>query len=113
VVVFSAKVAVTAWIWLIFTKQAAVPVQAPLQPVKVEPVAAVAPSVTMVPLAQLAVQVVGQLIPATVLKTVPLPVPASVTVSAYVVVCACAPSAAAQQAIASSNLRIMSVPFRP
>src|SRR5439155_18310083 len=52
----------------------------PLQPVKVEPAAGVAVSVTTVPLAKLAEQVAAQLIPAGELVTVPLPVPAGVTV---------------------------------
>src|SRR5207247_6746272 len=52
----------------------------PLQPVKVEPAAGVAVSVTAVPLAKLAVHVAPQVIPAGELVTVPLPVPAGVTV---------------------------------
>src|SRR5207245_3427385 len=66
-----------------------VPVQAPvpehpppLQPLKVEPAAAVAVSVTAVPLVKLAEQVAPQLIPAGALVTVPLPVPALLMVSA-------------------------------
>src|SRR5205823_14797810 len=56
----------------------------PVQPVKVEPAAGVAVSVTVVPLAKLAVQVAPQLIPAGELVTVPLPVPALLTVRATV-----------------------------
>src|SRR5207244_3279543 len=52
----------------------------PVQPVKVEPAAAVAVSVTAVPLVKLAEQVAPQLMPAGALVTVPLPVPAGVTV---------------------------------
>src|SRR6266581_4777681 len=52
----------------------------PLQPVKVEPAAGAAVSVTAVPLVKLAEQVAPQLIPAGALVTVPLPVPAGVTV---------------------------------
>ena len=45
------KVAVTLLAALILTTQLPVPVQAPLQPVKVEPVVGVAVRVTLVPLA--------------------------------------------------------------
>lgn len=51
----------------------AVPVHAPLKPVKLAPAAGVAVSVIAVPLAKGAVQVPGQLIPAGALVTVPLP----------------------------------------
>src|SRR5437764_8448591 len=61
-----------------------VPLQAPLQPVKVEPAAAVAVSVTDVPEANAAEQVAPQSIPAGELVTVPEPVPALVTVSVCV-----------------------------
>jgi len=54
---------------------------APLQPPNVDPSAAVAVSATTAPLAKLAEHVVGQLIPAGALNTVPVPVPASFTVS--------------------------------
>src|SRR5207253_6682643 len=58
-----------------------VPEQPPLvQPVKVDPAAAVAVNVIAVPLVKLAEQVAPQLIPAGELVTVPLPVPAGVTV---------------------------------
>src|SRR5438093_10969559 len=60
-----------------------VPVQPPpLQPLKVDPAAGVAVSVTAVPLGQLAAELVPHVIPAGVLVTIPLPVPAFVTVSA-------------------------------
>jgi hypothetical protein len=58
------------------------PLHAPPNPVKFEPEAAVAVSVTSVPEVKLAVQVDGQLIPAGLLVTLPLP--ASVTAN-----CAC------------------------
>ncbi len=63
------------------TLQGPVPVHPPpLQPVKVEPAAALAVSVTAVPLVKLAAQVAPQSMPAGELVTVPLPVPAGVTV---------------------------------
>src|SRR5438552_3488354 len=75
------KVAVTVVAAERVTVQAPVPEQLPpLQPVKVEPAAGVAVSVTAVPLAKLAEQVAPQVIPAGALVTVPLPVPAGVTV---------------------------------
>ena len=52
----------------------------PVQPLKVEPAAGVAVSVTAAPLVKLAEQVAPQVIPAGALVTVPLPVPAGVTV---------------------------------
>ena len=63
------------------TTQVPVPEQPPpLQPVKVEPAAGVAVSVTAVPLVKVAEQVAPQMITAGELVTVPLPVPAGVTV---------------------------------
>jgi hypothetical protein len=62
--------------------QVAVPVHAPDQPVKVLLAVGTSLSVTWVFCVKLAEQVVGQLIPAGVLATVPVPVPASVTVTA-------------------------------
>jgi len=61
--------------------QVDVPVQAPVQPAKVDPEAAVAVSITCVPLGKLALQVPGQLMPDGLLVTVPVPVPVVVTVS--------------------------------
>jgi phage tail protein X len=77
-----ANVAVTELAAFIVTVQAPVPVQAPLQPVKVAPAAGVAVSVTAVPAANDAEHVVPQLMPAGVLVTVPGPAPARLTVSA-------------------------------
>ena len=75
------KVAVTAVAALRVTVQVPVPEQPPpVQPVKREPAAGVAVSVTAVPLVKLAEQVAPQVIPAGALVTVPLPVPAGVTV---------------------------------
>jgi len=76
------KVAVTARAAVIDTVQAPVPVQAPLQPANVEPLAAAGVSVTDAPLEKLAVQVDPQLMPAGDEVTVPVPVPAFATLSA-------------------------------
>src|SRR5438552_4662390 len=79
--VCTVKVAVTVVAAETVTTHVPVP-EHPLQPVKVEPAAGVAVSVTAVPLEKLAEQVAPQLIPAGELVTVPLPVPALLTVSA-------------------------------
>ena len=71
------KLADTERAAVIETMQLPVPVQAPLQPAKVEPVAGAAVSVTVVPLAYVAAQVDPQLMPEPL--TVPLPVPDFVT----------------------------------
>lgn len=73
------NVAVTDFAALMVTEQVPVPEQAPLQPAKVEPVPTAAVKVTTVPLAKLALQVPGQVMPAGLLLTEPDPVPASVT----------------------------------
>jgi hypothetical protein len=71
-----AKVAVRLVLALTTRAQVPVPVQPPLQPVKVEPVAAVALRARLVPLAALVLHVVPQLMPAGLEATVPLPAPA-------------------------------------
>ena len=78
------KLALALFAASIVTVQAPVPVQAPLQPVKVEPVAGVAVSVTAVVYPKVPLQVLPQLMPAGVLATVPVPVPAGLTVSVNV-----------------------------
>jgi hypothetical protein len=60
-----------------------VPLQAPPQPVKLEPAAAVAVKVTVVPCVNEAAQVAPQSIPAGELVTVPAPEPAFETVSVW------------------------------
>lgn len=60
---------------------AAVPVHAPLQPAKTEPVAAVAVRVTRVPVVSASAQSVPHAIPAGLLETVPEPLPFLATVS--------------------------------
>ena len=68
-----AKVAVTERAALMLTEQAAVPLQAPLHPVKVFPAAGVAVSVTAVPELKLLLQVAPQLMPAGAEVTLPDP----------------------------------------
>src|SRR5881397_1452510 len=80
--VMSVNVAVTVVAALRVTVQAPGPEQPPpLQPLKVEPAAGAAVSVTAVPLAKLAAQVAPQVMPAGLLVTVPAPAPALETVS--------------------------------
>lgn len=67
----------------IATEQAPVPEQAPLQPAKVDPVAAAAVNVTAVRERYVAEQLPGQLIPVGVDLTEPVPEPATVTVSVW------------------------------
>src|SRR4051812_20610219 len=59
---------------VIVVTQAPAPLHAPPQPENVEPLAGVAVNVTSVPGAKVVLHVVGQLIPAGVLVTIPLPV---------------------------------------
>src|SRR5262245_66505469 len=73
------KVAVTDIAALIVTVQVPVPVQAPLQPVKVAPAAGVAVSVTAVPLLKAAEHVAPQLMPAGGLVIGAGPAPARLT----------------------------------
>jgi hypothetical protein len=76
-----AKVALTLLDALKVNVQAAVPVQAPLQPLKVVPVAGVAINVTFEPTANGAQQLLVQLMPEGVEVTVPEPVTATLSVA--------------------------------
>src|SRR5258708_9206868 len=69
------KVAVTVCAAFIVTEQVRVPEQAPPHPVKIEPPAGVAVSVTTVPLLKLAKQVAPQLMKPSLRDTVPAPGP--------------------------------------
>ena len=84
-VVVVLNVAVTDSAALIVTTQLPVPVQAPLHPPNVEPEFATCVNVTCDPAVKFAVQALGQVIPAGLLVTVPVPPPASVTFKANVV----------------------------
>jgi hypothetical protein len=87
------KVAVAVWFAFIVTEHVVVvPLQAPVQLVKLLPEAALAVSVTTAPLAKVALQVplvappaLVQVIPAGLDVIVPVPLPAPVTVSVKVV----------------------------
>ena len=74
------KVAVADLAAFIVSVQLPVPEQAPDHDRKKDPVAATGVSFTTVPALNDALQMVGQLIPAGLLRTVPLEVPAKVTV---------------------------------
>ena len=78
----SLKVAFALFAVFIVTIQVPVPVQIPLQPTKLEPLAGVAVSVTIVPSTKSVTQVVPQLIPAGALLTVPVPEPVLVILKA-------------------------------
>jgi hypothetical protein len=69
-----AKLADTLAAEFMVTTQAPMPLQAPPQPVKMDPDARVAVRLTGVPLAKFAAQAALQLMPAGALVTVPLPV---------------------------------------
>ena len=80
-----AKVAVTVVAAVTVTAHVPVPVQPPPpQPVKVDPEAALAVSVTELPLAKLLEQLAPHVMPAGVLVTVPLPAPNLTTARLYV-----------------------------
>jgi hypothetical protein len=73
------NVAVTVLVALRVTAQVAVPLQAPLQPAKIDPEAGLAVSVIDVPTGTASVQSAPHAMPAGVLVTVPAPVPFFVT----------------------------------
>ena len=79
-----ANVAVTLCAIFIVTTQLPTPLQAPPQPLKPQPSAGVAVSVTCVAGAKFALHVDGQLIPAGELVTVPLPVTLTANVNSCV-----------------------------
>lgn len=75
------KAALTVWFVFSVTTQVSTPLQPlPFHPAKLNPLVGVAMSVTWVPMAKLAVQLDGQLIPLGLLVTVPVPAPEVVTV---------------------------------
>jgi hypothetical protein len=76
-----AKLAVTVVEADRVTEQVPVPLQAPLHPVKVDPLAGLAVNTTFVPDAKVAEHWLPQAMPLGRLVTVPLPVPFLVTVS--------------------------------
>jgi hypothetical protein len=75
------KVAVAELLLLNVALHEPVPLQTPDQPAKVEPAAAVAVSVTAVPVLKVAVHVIPQLMPVGLLVTMPAPLPVALTVS--------------------------------
>jgi hypothetical protein len=91
-VVVALNVAVTLSAAVMSIVHVPVPLHAafPLHPANVDPVPAVAVSTTCDPLAKFAVHVGGQLIPAGLLVTVPVPVPDGLTVTVYCVAAAVA-----------------------
>jgi hypothetical protein len=81
VAVLLANVAVRFLVPSTTKAQFPVPVQAPLQPEKVEPEAGVAEKARLVPLATLALQVLPQLMALGLDEIVPVPVPALAAVT--------------------------------
>ena len=81
---FCVNVADTLFAALMVTTQLPVPLQAPPQPVKFQPLAGASLSVTCAPLAKFALQVEPQLMPDGELVTVPLPVSLTESVNSCV-----------------------------
>jgi len=75
------KVAVATIFAFMVMVQGPVPLHDPVQPAKKDPFAGTAVSLTCVPDPNIALHVEGQLMPAGVLVTVPVPLPASITVN--------------------------------
>src|SRR6266704_739182 len=112
--VMSVNVAVTVVAALRVTVQAPGPEHPPpLQPLKVEPAAGAAVSVTAVPLVKLAVQVAPQVMPAGALVTAPLPVPALLTVSVKVGVKVAVTVVAAETVTTHDPLPAQPPPLQP
>src|SRR5213594_3855074 len=109
----TAKVAVTVVASATVTTQESVPVQAPLQPVKTDPAAGVAVSVTTVPLTKLAVQVAPQSMPAGVLVTVPAPAPVLETVRTKVGVNVAVTAVAAVRVTMQGPVPVQPPPLQP
>ena len=106
----SAKSAVTVVAAVTVTVHEPVPVQPPpLQPLKIEPPAGAADSVTIAPWVMVSVQSAPQLMPAGDEVTVPAPVPVLVTVSVYVLAVNVAVIAAAAVTVSVQVL----VPVQP
>src|SRR5207247_9123426 len=105
------KVAVTAVVAVRVSVQGPVPVQAPpLQPVKTDPAAGVAVSVTTVPSSKVDEQTPGQPMPGGLLVTVPEPVPAVDTIICGVVEPAITAAAATLMPSMSAPIYRPSVP---
>ena len=111
----AANVAVTLRATVMLTRQLPVPLQAPLQPVKVEPVPGVAVRVTVLPAAMVALQVLPQFTPAGDEVTVPAPVPALVTLSVEVVGVLRAKVAVRRLAASTTNMQglFVQAPLQP
>src|SRR5439155_11958732 len=100
---------VTACAALVVTLEVPVAAQVRLQPVKVEPAAGPAVSVTAVSLANVAEQVVPHEIPAGALVTVPVPAPVLLTVSEKL----CSAKVAVTVVAAPSVTEQVPVPVQP
>jgi len=108
------KVAVTVVAAETVTAHVPVPLHPPpLQPVKAEPAAGRAVSVTVVPLAKLAKQVAPQSIPVGLLVTVPVPVPAVVMLSTKVGVKVAVTVVAAETVTVHGSVPLHPPPVQP